>query len=232
MPPESNAQIKIRYILEFDDSEKEIFDITLDKLTGKLVTESLEKAPDWARLEFEQCSNCPLESEDVDYCPAAISLKEIAKRVGSVLSHSKVNLVVIFDERWVGKRTTSQEVISSLMGLHIATSGCPRTDYLRPMARFHLPLASSDETLVRTIGSYYLSQYFKFRLSQSFDIELSGLADLYAEMQKVNSSIAKRLRASGEFTEINSLTILDTFAQGIPLQIEDNLDDIESLFET
>ena len=49
-------------------------------------------------------------------------------------------------------------------------------------------------------------------------------------MQIVNASIAKRLRASGEFSELNALTILDTFAQVIPIQIEDNLDDVRTLF--
>ena len=225
-----NTNIEIRYILEFSESNKEIFDVTLDKSTGKLISELCEPAPDWTKLEFEQCSNCPLDTAEVDRCPAAVSLVDISRRVGAVLSHSMVNVVVLFDERWVGKRTTSQEVISSLMGLHIATSGCPHTDYLRPMARFHLPLASSDETLVRTTGSYFLRQYFNKKTNGYFDVELSGLAELYSEMQIVNTSIAKRLRLSGEFTEINSLTILDTFAQEIPLQIEDKLEEIELLF--
>ena len=57
------------------------------------------------------------------------------------------------------------------------------------------------------------------------------LAFLYSEMSTVNASIAQRLRASGEFSELNALTILDTFAQVIPLQIEDRLDEIQSLFE-
>ena len=214
-----------------NDTDKEVFDITIDKSTGRSISSNLADIPDWTKLNFEQCPNCPLSSSDVEHCPAAISLVDIAKRIGDVLSHAEIDLAVLFDERWVGKKTSSQEVVSSLMGLHMATSGCPHTDYLKPMARYHLPLATADETLIRTTGSYFLRQYYESKISASFDFELSGLADLYSEMQIVNASIAKRLRASGEFSELNALTILDTFAQVIPIQIEDNLDDVRLLFK-
>ncbi len=230
MTPNANALIKIRYILQLNDTDKEVFDITIDKSTGRSISSNLADIPDWTKLNFEQCPNCPLSSTDVEHCPAAISLVDMAKRIGDVLSHAEIYLVVMFDERWVGKKASSQEVVSSLMGLHMATSGCPHTDYLKPMARFHLPLSTADETLVRTTGFYFLQQYFKLKSGDIFDTDLSGLADLYSEMQTVNASIAKRLRASGEFSEINSLTILDTYAQVIPLQIEDRLDEIQSLF--
>ena len=177
MSPKSNTQIKIRYILQLNDTDKEVFDITIDKLTGRLISSNLADTPEWAKLNFEQCPNCPLSSSDVEYCPAAISLVDIAKRIGDVLSHAEIDLAVLFDERWVGKRTSSQEVVSSLMGLHMATSGCPHTDYLKPMARFHLPLATADETLVRITGFYFLQQYFKSKSDYTFDTELSlGIA--------------------------------------------------------
>ena len=230
MTTDPSTSTTIRYILQFGASDRETFSITIDKLTGKFISPPIENAPEWTKLAFEQCPNCPLDTTDTEYCPTAIGLSNIAGRFGNILSHSEVELVVIFDERWVGKRTTSQEAISSLMGLQIATSGCPHTDYLKPMARFHLPLATADETLIRTTGSYFLRQYYDSKVDGSFDFNLSGLAELYSEMQIVNASIAKRLRASEEFSELNALTILDTFAQVIPIQIEDNLDDVRPLF--
>ena len=226
-----SASTKIRYILQFDRSHTEKFDIVIDNLTGRSSTPLPNVMPEWAKLDFEKCPNCPLDTEETENCPTAVALVDIARRVGNVVSHSEVELVVISEERWVGKKTTTQEAISSLMGLKIATSACPHTDYLKPMARFHLPLATAEETLTRITGGFLLHQYFKAKRGDTGSLNLSNLAVLYSEMSIVNSSIARRLRASGEFSELNALTILDTFAQVIPLQIEDRLDEIQTLFE-
>lgn len=231
MVSEETAFAKFRYILQFDSSHTEKFDVIISKHTGKLAAPPPSVVPDWAKLDFEQCPNCPLKKTETENCPTAVALADVVKRVGKVISHSEVELVVISEERWIGKRTTSQEAISSLMGLKIATSACPHTDYLKPMARFHLPLATAEETLTRTAGAFLLHKYFKTKNDDNESLDLSRLAFLYSEMSTVNASIAQRLRASGEFSELNALTILDTFAQVIPLQIEDRLDEIQSLFE-
>ncbi len=54
--------------------------------------------------------------------------------------------------------TTAQQAMSSVLGLIMATAGCPWTDRLRPMARFHLPFASDAETLYRSISMFLLSR--------------------------------------------------------------------------
>ena len=51
-------------------------------------------------------------------------------------------------------------VVFSLIGIYMVTSGCPIMDKLRPMARFHLPFASTEETIYRAISTYLLGQYF------------------------------------------------------------------------
>ena len=224
----------IKYIFDFGDSNKEVFNITINKLTGALITSKLEHPPEWTKLGFQQCPNCPLTAVEVEYCPAATALVDLSSRLGKTLSHLDVQLVVIFDERWMGKRTTAQDAIRSLMGLQIATSGCPNVDFLRPMARYHQPLATLDETLVRTIGMYFLGHYFSSQdenSNETFDTKLDGLTQKYAKLQIVNSSIAKRLRASGEITEMNALTALDMFAQIIPIEIDEALEEIRPLFD-
>ena len=40
----------------------------------------------------------------------------------------------------------------------MATAGCPWTDRLRPMARFHLPFANEAETVYRSVSMYLLSR--------------------------------------------------------------------------
>ena len=56
-------------------------------------------------------------------------------------SSERIRLEVTTTDRFVAQDTSAQKGISSMMGLIIATSGCPHTAFLRPMARFHQPLA-------------------------------------------------------------------------------------------
>ena len=224
------AKIKFRYIFDFGNSIREVFNIEIDHSTGKSISKNTDNLPEWSKLDFKQCPNCPLDKKETEYCPTATALADTARRLGQTLSHAEVDLVVISEERWVGKRTTSQKAISSLLGFQIATSGCPNVDFLRPMARFHLPLSNPDETLTRAVGMYFLKQYYLAQAGGQFDVNLQGLAKNYSELQTVNSSIANRLRSSGEITELNAFAALDQLAQIIPLQIEDALEDVRLLF--
>lgn len=222
--------IQFRYIFDFGSSNREVFNLEIDEATGRRIDGITDNFPEWSKLGFAQCPNCPLDVTETEYCPAATALTETAHRLGKVVSHAEVQLVVISEDRWVGKKTTSQSAISSLIGFQIATSGCPNVDFLRPMARFHLPLANLDETLTRVVGMYFLGQYYRFQDGGHFDMKLEGLAKNYSELQTVNSYIADRLRSSGEIVELNAFAVLDQLAQIIPLEIEDALEDVRELF--
>lgn len=49
----------------------------------------------------------------------------------------------------------------SLLGLVMATSGCPHLDFLRPLALHPLPFSSIHETVFRVSSSYLTEQYFR-----------------------------------------------------------------------
>ena len=51
--------------------------------------------------------------------------------------------------------------IRSLIGLIMALSGCPHMEFFKPLARFHLPWASLEETTLRSASIYLLMQFFK-----------------------------------------------------------------------
>ena len=62
-------------------------------------------------------------------------------------------------------RTSHAEVdlqvgLNSLLGLMMATSGCPVLSRLGAMASLHVPFCTLSETLHRTVGSYLTQQYF------------------------------------------------------------------------
>ena len=119
------------------------------------------------------------------------------------------------------------------MGLVMVTSGCPVLDYLRPMARFHLPFASPLETSIRSLNMYILAQYLSNRNtgSDSININLDDFENIYAEINSVNNDFSKRLRMAGEKdANLSALTNLDSNATLVSYTLEDALNEIEQYF--
>lgn len=115
----------------------------------------------------------------------------------------------------------------------MATSACPHMAHFRPMARFHLPLASKDETVYRATSMYLLAQYFAYRDGKQPDLDLSGLAEIYANLEVVNRAMAERLRgASEEDAAVNAVVILDVLAKTLPFAILDKLAGMRQLFSS
>jgi hypothetical protein len=147
------------------------------------------------------------------------------------MSYETIHVDVITKERNISKQTTAQRGLSSLMGLVIASSGCPHTAFFRPMARFHLPLASVTETVYRASSMYLLSQYFLNQNGKSTDPDLKGLERIYDNMREVNIAVAKRLRyATKADSSVNAIVILDAFAMAMPTCIAESLNDLQYLF--
>jgi hypothetical protein len=152
-------------------------------------------------------------------------------------SFEEVTVQVQSKERIVGKRTTVQVALRSLMGLLSASSACPRVDFLKPMAHFHLPFSSEEETLFRIASSYLLAQHLLKLRGEKADPGLSGLKNHYEELQRVNEAMANRLRQTAQDTKIhmadgtiNALTLLDVFAQTVPMSIDATLEDLQPAF--
>ncbi|MBU0479464.1 MAG: hypothetical protein KKG47_00045 [Proteobacteria bacterium] len=207
------------------------FALELDDETISLCNKELAEPPFWTRLDFYQCPNCPLQTDRVTYCPAAIALIPVINCFEGVVSHDEMHLEVITEERRVLQKTSAQRAIGSMMGLVFATSGCPHTKYFRPMARHHLPLANSDETIMRAVSMYLLAQYFRANIGETPDLKLEGLGKIYKEIQVVNMAMAERLRAAvGADSSINAVILLDMYAKAMPYVIEDALEEIRYLF--
>jgi hypothetical protein len=227
----SIKQIKIKYSFEMEDGQKETFNVVLD--SERLVSdpEISGDLPDWTLLVFHQCQNCPLPPKDDARCPAAVNMVGIVQRFADLLSHDKTVVVVSTEERTVYSTTTMQRGVCSLLGLLMATSGCPMTSFFKPMARFHLPFASTEETIWRATSTYLLAQYFKLQNGDEPDFQFKGLARVYENIQTVNIAFAKRLRSACHHDSmINAIILLDMFAQSMPLAIDESLEEIRHLF--
>lgn len=223
--------VDIEYRFTMGNGKKEVFTFALDPERGEILGLETGKMPSWTRLEYFQCANCPLKPDTTPQCPLAVNLVDLVRRFDGLASYDRVDVHVIMNERTVSQNTTVQRGIGSLMGLLIAGSRCPHTAFLKPMARFHLPLASREETILRATSIYLLAQYFRKQAGQTPDMEFEGLMDLYQNMQTVNAFTARRLRGATETdSSVNALLVLDIYAKTMEVVIQDSLEQIRYVF--
>lgn len=225
--------LDIRYTIRISEDRVEIFDVLLDEETLELQSPTPKDLPAWTALDYHQCPNCPLEKSAHPHCPLAVAIQGIVKRFADVISYDKVEVEVDTPERRVSLDTTSQVALSSLMGLLSAASGCPHTAFFKPMARFHLPFASGEETLARAVATYLTAQYLRRQDGEAADLELDGLQSIYEAMQIVNTATAQRLRAATEKdASLNAVVRLNSFAYLAPILIREALAELRGPYET
>lgn len=226
-----DQMLNIRYRFLFAKGREEVIEVKIDKLTMESLPDNSGTPPDWCRLDFHQCPNCPLRVDTHPYCPLATRLIKLMAAYQNVLSYDEVEMEATTPERVVTQRTTAQRAVSSLMGLIMATSGCPHMAFLKPMARYHLPLATEEETIFRAVSTYFLAQYFRHQQALSMDLDLENLKKIYGEIRIINMALASRLRTvSDQDSAVNAVILLDVFARMLPYSIEDSLEEIRYLF--
>ena len=224
---------RIQYHFRKTNNSREAFVFELDAASLELISNIPDQPPAWTALDFYQCSNCPLDTANHPHCPLAVNMVNIVNRFEDLISYDEIRVDVITAERCISQITTAQIGISSMLGLVIATCGCPHAVFFRPMARFHLPLASKEETIFRATSMYLLAQYFMKKSGRTADLELEGLTRIYDNMQIVNTAVVERLRAATKTdSSINAIVILDNFAKSLPYAIEKSLEDIRYLFSS
>lgn len=222
--------IEYRFTLPNDESIR--IPLALDPKGLGLTNRLPEPLPPWVNLAHCQCPNCTLTVASTPVCPLAANLVRIVQYFDTLKSFHAIEVEVITKERIVRQNTTVQRGVSSLVGLIIATCGCPHTTFLRCMARHHLPLATEEETICRAMAMYMLAQYFHNKEGKKTDMELTGLKALYQNLHVVNATIAGRLRtACTSDSTINSIILLDIYAQALPLVIEEYLEEIQHVLE-
>lgn len=220
---------RIRYTFEFAGGRREEFDLRFDE-SFRLLVPGDRPLPEWTRQQNNRCANCPLPPNN-GHCPLAAALADPVERLGGVISYEEMRVEVVMPERTVWRQTTAQDGISALLGLINATSGCPVTAFLRPMARFHLPFATEAETLYRAASMYLLGEYFRNREGFPADLELQGLLVRYRELETVNRGIVARIRsARSEDGSLNAMVLLDLYAKSFPFAVEESLAELRPFF--
>ena len=220
--------IIVDYRLQLDNGEQRHIGLAT---AVREIPDSIQILPGWTRLGFHQCSNCPLSQEQHPYCPLAANLVDLVDLCNGLVSYTEVRLIVTVPERQIVANTTVQRAVSSMLGLVMATCPCPHTLPFRPMARFHLPLASEEETIYRSTTMYLLAQYFLNQQGIEPDLELAGLNKIYTNLQMINRAMAERLRHINDTDgAINSVVLLDLLARALPDNRDETLTQLRYLF--
>ncbi len=195
--------------------------ILLDANSLALIHPIPEHPPEWTRLSCCQCPNCPLLEQQTPYCPIAVNISELMHIFSDVASYQEVDVRVETDVRTYLVQCTAQDALSSILGIYMVTSGCPILDKLRPMARFHLPFSSYEETSYRAMSMYLVIQYLRYKQGQTADWDLIHFVEMYKNIQRVNHAIKDRLdKATDKDVSVNALIILDCFASLIMMDAE------------
>jgi hypothetical protein len=223
--------LEISYCFILDDQRREVFDLQLDARSLELINKGSQDFPFWTDLEYHQCPHCPLNKESVPHCPVATALASVIERFENVFSYDEVDLEVITSQRHVTQHTTAQRALGSFIGLLFATSGCPHTDYFKPMARFHLPLASLEDTMFRVTSMYLMAQYFRHKEGEECEFELTGLAEIFDNMHQLNIMVTERIRSATQTdSSINAVIQLDSILGLMPYISEEKMAEIRHLF--
>jgi len=228
--------VEITYEFEFEGGRRFVYPLTLDKETTSLISKWKRPPPGWTRLDHDQCKGCPLEQEKVSHCPIAANIAELIEDFKEIESTDNARITVHTVERTYTKEAPAQRGLSSILGIIMATSNCPVMNFLKPMARYHLPFSTSEETIIRSISMYLLGQYFIAKRKGELDLGLKNLERAYAMVENVNRGICGRITsviqatgAQGDAAS-NAVVILDAFSHILQAEIEGHLDSLSHLF--
>jgi hypothetical protein len=219
----------IRYRFDLPDGSQKFLDFRFDSLSFRLVNAAPAAAPFWTELAFNQCANCPLHRAAHPHCPAALQMVPAIEPLKALVSFDKVGVTVTQAERTIYAETTAQQAMSSVLGLIMATAGCPWTDRLRPMARFHLPFATELETVYRSLSMFLLAREME---GAGAAAGFAALRELYENLHVVNRDMSRRLGAAAQTDPArNAMALLDAYTTLLPDALEGSLAELKPLFD-
>lgn len=230
----SETPMKISYRFVFEDGVSTEFSLVLNPITLIMKRTAPEEGayPEWTELDFHKCPHCTLDSSLDMHCPVALNILAPVNTFRDTISYKKADVYITSRERQYMKSATVQEGLSSLVGLCMATSGCPFMEYLKPMVKFHLPFASSEETLYRVMTMYLFAQQLRMKSNEPPDWNLAGLEKIYDNIRTLNKSFTERLRnIKVQDATLNALVGLDCFAISVKFsRNHEMLQEVTNLF--
>lgn len=228
----TEKNIRIHYTFRFDNDQRKDFDLRFRDQPFTLIRNRSATPPAWTELAHHQCRFCPLDAAASPHCPNAVAISDIIGEFSGVMSYDNCVVRCTTAERSYVKRTAVMNGLASLLGLAMAASGCPATVFLGPMARFHLPFSSLEETLMRSASIYLLGEYFAYKRGRTPDLDLKNLHRRYNALQDLNRQMLKRIQpVCDNDCDKNAIFSFHSIAELFSLEIDINLGALAHLFD-
>jgi len=219
--------MKVSYEFIFQDGRKKSLDVDPDTQAS-----APEEEREWTRLEHCQCSNCPLSRDEHPHCPAALKMIPVVDAFHDEKAFQKLTVRVHTEGRIYEKETRLEEGLRSLLGLVMATSACPHLVKLRPMAVHHMPFASNDEFIARSVSLYLLEQLFNRQDGLQADWDLEGLVERNQNLRLVNQALWQRIHdVCEEDGNLKALLSFFSMASSVSGSLEAQLRQIRKKFD-
>ena len=228
-PMSTQANI-IRYIFKLGNEEI-TYEIDIDFQLSNESSGEAASYPEWTLLKRHQCECCPLKDSEHLYCPAAIRMHQVLDRFKGHGSIQQIELRVEKARRNYEISCDLQNGLNSMLGLQMATSGCPVVGELRSMATFHTPYSSFAETLYRAVSGYLTKQYFVQQNGGEPDWELKGLQAFFNKLEGLNQDFSQRIQEIDQNDAISNAMVM-FFASSIIIAdlIDDGLTEYQDYF--
>lgn len=187
--------------------------------------------PEWTRLTHHRCPGCPLDPATTSHCPAATRLHKALEAFKHLDSIDTGRVTVETKRRSYVLNCDLQSSLNSMIGLIMATSGCPVVGRLRSMATFHLPYASFAETLYRAVSAYLVKQYFTMLDGGEPDWKLEGLKAFYRDLEALNQAFSARITNIARGDAISNAMVMFFSASVVAgSAIEEQLEEYKAYF--
>jgi len=211
---------RITYLFRLESGVEHRFDVELDRppAGGDL--------PEWTRLEVDKCPHCPLADAPGAHCPAAADLVPVVEKFSALSSIDRIVVVVVTPEYEARKQTDTQTALRALMGLILATSGCPILGRMRPLAYMHMPFATATQMVYRFVAMHLLGCYLRGE-----PVGLDGLDGLFSDIERLNHAFFARLnRAVQRDASVNALLALHSHSMLASLSIKPEMERIRAWY--
>ena len=110
----------------------------------------------------------------------------------------------------------------------MASSGCPRLNWFKPLVRYHLPFSTIEETMFRILSKSLISQFLKAGDEKTTPVSLIDIKEVYSQVEFVNLDFIKRIQsyAKGD-ADANAIAALDLFAKLFDFEVEANFESLQ-----
>ncbi len=168
----------------------------------------------------EHCQACEAHH---GCCKAERALDGVLTEFENLKSTDWVNASVRMEGRQVSVESPAPRVLASLLGLLMASSGCPRLIPFRAMALYHLPFATAEENAIRAAGFWLMRCWIQ---GEPLDENpFSALQTAWDNLEEVNRHVSQKVLARSQHDAAsNGIAFLDVLAKMGTMGLESALE--------